>query len=279
MDIVEWLNRREGGIAHREVARRAGFSTTAVRRAVQNGWVRVVRRVWLAGPTAATELVIAASVGAHIACVSAARRRKWWLPEEIDQRLHLRFAPHSRSAAFDGVAHWTTSIAPAPVYGLVESPEDTLAHLAGCLDPETARVVWESAIRVEGLSVDALRQVHWRSRAAAECARTVSGLSDSGLETIVIVRLTPWGLRLRQQFVIAGRPVDLLIGDRLVVQIDGFAFHSTSAQRTKDVAHDAELRLRGYTVLRFTYAQVVHDWLAVERTIARAVAAGAHLAA
>ena len=107
----------------------------------------------------------------------------------------------------------------------------------------------------------------------------MTGLSDSGLETIFVVRLEPWGLRLRQQFVIAGRPVDLLIGERLVVQIDGFAFHSTPAQRGRDVAHDAELRLRGYTVLRFTYAQVVHDWPAVERTIARAVAAGAHLAA
>ena len=40
-----------------------------------------------------------------------------------------------------------------------------------------------------------------------------------------------------------------------------------------------ELSLRGYTVLRFTYAQVVHDWPAVERAIARAIAAGAHLAA
>lgn len=279
VDILEWLNRREGGISHREVARRAGFSSTAVRRAVQNGLVQVVRRVWLASPTAGPDLLAAASVGARLACVSAARRRKWWLPEGVDARLHLRFAPHARSAAFDGVAHWTTSIAPAPVHGLVESPEDALAHLAGCLDPETARIVWESAIRIEGLSVDALREVRWRSRAAAECARTVNGLSDSGLETIVVVRLTPWGLPLRQQFVIAGRPVDLLIGDRLVVQIDGFAFHSTSAQRTKDVAHDAELRLRGYTVLRFTYAQVIHDWPAVERTIARAIAAGAHRAA
>jgi hypothetical protein len=31
-------------------------------------------------------------------------------------------------------------------------------------------------------------------------------------------------------------------------------------------------------VLRFTYAQVVHDWDFVERTIARAIATGAHLA-
>lgn len=34
----------------------------------------------------------------------------------------------------------------------------------------------------------------------------------------------------------------------------------------------------GYTVLRFTYSQVMHDWPMVERTIARAIATGKHLA-
>jgi hypothetical protein len=38
------------------------------------------------------------------------------------------------------------------------------------------------------------------------------------------------------------------------------------------------LRLRGYTALRFGYAQVIYDWPTVERTVARAVAAGLHLA-
>jgi len=92
------------------------------------------------------------------------------------------------------------------------------------------------------------------------------------------VKLSSWRIPIRQQIYVAGRPVDLLIGERLVVQIDGYKHHSSSAQRTKDVALDAELVLRGYTVLRFTYAQVVHDWDFVERTIARAIATGAHLA-
>jgi len=92
-----------------------------------------------------------------------------------------------------------------------------------------------------------------------------------------VVRLRPHGLPVRQQVVIAGRPVDILIGKRLVIQTDGWEFHSSSAQRSADIAHDAELRLRGYTVLRFSYAQVVHGWPEVERTILRAVAAGLHL--
>ena len=83
-------------------------------------------------------------------------------------------------------------------------------------------------------------------------------------------------MQVRQQAVLAGKPVDALVGEWLVLQIDGWSHHSSSAQRTKDIAHDAELRLRGYTVLRFSYAQVVHDWPGVERTIRRALAAGLH---
>lgn len=187
--------------------------------------------------------------------------------------------PHGPSPDKAVVAHWSARIAPAAGYGLVESVEDALAHIASCLPPSAARILWESAIRVESLSLEAVKRVEWRSTAARACANGVTGLSDSGLETIPVVRLSRWGIPIRQQIVLAGRPVDLLIGERLVVQIDGFEHHSTSAQRTKDVALDAELVLRGYTVLRFTYAQVVHDWDSVERTIARAIAAGAHRAA
>lgn len=202
------------------------------------------------------------------------------MPENVDARHHVSLDPNGRSPGRpeNTHLHWRRAIAPGPALGLMDSPETALHNIADCLPRESALVVWESAIRIEGLSVDALRRVRWTSIAARECAQTVNGLSDSGLETLVVVRLTPWGLRIRQQIVIAGHRVDVLLGERLVVQIDGFAHHSAAAQRGRDVAHDAELRLRGFTVLRFTYAQVVHDWPAVERTIARALATGAHRA-
>lgn len=208
-----------------------------------------------------------------------ARRNGWWIPEGLDDAVHVRVDPNAASPAGDVVVHRGRQIAPPSRHGLIESVEDALAHIATCLTPQNARIVWESAIRTEGLSVDALRRVTWPTVAATACANDVTGLSDSGLETIFVVKLSRWALPIRQQPVIAGHRVDVLIGDRLVVQIDGFAHHSTSAQRSKDVALDAELALRGYTVLRFTYAQILHDWAAVERVIARAIASGRRLAA
>ncbi|MGZ0711542.1 endonuclease domain-containing protein (plasmid) [Coraliomargarita sp. W4R53] len=277
MNIAEWLSTKHQGVAHRQLALRAGFKLPTLRAAATAGSITVLRRTWLALPSASGDRADAAKHGARVACVSAARARGWWLPDDTCDGLHLGFAPHARSGKFEGVAHWTKPLAPGSIHDLIESPEDALAHVATCVDPEAAIVVWESAIRTEGLSVEALRAVSWISRAAQDCAARVNGLSDSGLETIMVVRLSGWGIPIRQQIVIAGHRVDLLIGERLIIQVDGFAHHSSSAQRSRDVAHDAELRLREYTVLRFTYAQVIHDWIYVERTIARAIAVGAHL--
>lgn len=201
------------------------------------------------------------------------------MPPATPPQTHLHRVPGSAATelpASVGRVHWTTPIAPVGRDALVESVEDSLAHIARCLGREDALVVWESAVRTERIDPAALRRIVWRGPAARELAESVGGLSDSGLETYFVTRIRAMGLRVRQQIVLAGRPVDHLIGARLVAQTDGWEFHSSSAQRSADIAHDAELRLRGFTVLRFSYAQIVHDWPSVERTVARAVAAGLH---
>lgn len=103
-----------------------------------------------------------------------------------------------------------------------------------------------------------------------------SQLSDSGIESIPVARLRRIGIPLRQQVVIDGHPVDILIGERLVLQVDGFEFHRTAAQRDRDLAQDRRLVLMGYTVFRLGYADVLYGWPAVESEIRLAMAAGLH---
>src|SRR5690606_24834384 len=98
--------------------------------------------------------------------------------------------------------------------------------------------------------------------------------ADSGLETYLRTRLAWMGLPLTFQTWIAGHRVDLLIGDRLVLQVDG-ATH-TGAQRSEDIRHDAELRLMGYHVIRVGYRQVMDQWHMIQDLIMRAVAQGLH---
>ncbi|WP_231916229.1 endonuclease domain-containing protein [Microbacterium karelineae] len=94
---------------------------------------------------------------------------------------------------------------------------------------------------------------------------------------MVIPRLRWLKLPLRQQVWIGGHRVDLPIGDRLVLQIDGG--HHVDAQRMSDNEHDAVLRLMGYHVIRVGYRQVIDDWPMVQDLILSAIAQGLHLAA
>ncbi len=60
---------------------------------------------------------------------------------------------------------------------------------------------------------------------------------------------------------------------RVIVEVDGYATHGTRAAFERDRARDIELRLAGFTVLRFTYRQVTERpaWVAaqVKRALTR----------
>lgn len=281
MDLTAWIDER-GGIVHRQTLLDAGVSPRALRTEIANGAAARVRRYWVATPAAPPVLVIAAAHTAQISCITAARHFGWWIPPDADARIHLRVPPHAQTPLSEDreiVTHWSRALVPTSRTALVASIYDALEHVAECLPREHALVIWESGIRALRLSAEEIRRVAWRTPRARELAAIITGLMDSGLETNFATRLAPWGLAIRAQVVIAGHAVDALVGDRLVVRIDGFAHHSSSADRTRDLAHDRELIARGYTVLRFSYVEVVYRWDQVERAIARAIAQGCHLAA
>lgn len=276
MNLTSWLSARQG-IGHRKDAADDGHAPSRVRAAIRSGAVRRLSAQWIALADAPVDLAAAASASARLTCVSLARHRGWWIPDDVDARLHLQIAPNGHRHHAAAVAHWSAPIVDRGPRALTASPEDALAHIASCLSREPALTIWESAVRTERLDLEYLRRIRWPTPIARDLATTVTGASDSGIETQFVVRLSAWGVPLRQQVRLAGRRVDVVIGSHLVVQLDGFAYHSSAADRGRDAAHDAELRLRGYTVLRFTYAQIVHGWDDVERTVASAIARGLHL--
>ena len=155
---------------------------------------------------------------------------------------------------------------------------NALLLVAECTTRDLALTVWESAVRRGLVQAGVLARVDWRSLRAREVADACSALSDSGLETIFLARFGNLGVGIRQQVWIDGHPVDFLIGDRLVVQLDGFEHHSSPASRRRDMDADARLALLGYTVLRFDYQQVMIEWERVEAVLATAMAQRVHLA-
>lgn len=156
---------------------------------------------------------------------------------------------------------------------VVDPIENVLILVASCQPREAALAIWESALRKGLVAREVLQRlpIGGPARALLEAA---DPFADSGLETLFRTRLRWLRVRILPQVWIDGHLVDFLIGDRLVVQIDGG--HHVGAQRDQDNEHDARLAVRGYHVIRVGYRQIVEDWPAVQDLIARAIAQGLH---
>ncbi|HET9739877.1 MAG TPA: DUF559 domain-containing protein, partial [Solirubrobacteraceae bacterium] len=63
---------------------------------------------------------------------------------------------------------------------------------------------------------------------------------------------------------VEGYEVDLLWRrERLIVEVDGYAYHSTRQAFERDRARDAALQAAGYRVVRLTWRQIAYEPLAV----------------
>ncbi|NYD68545.1 endonuclease domain-containing protein [Agromyces atrinae] len=152
-----------------------------------------------------------------------------------------------------------------------------LRQIARCQPEEMAVAAFDSSIRLGLLSSDELAELAASSTAQfRRIVEAVDGRADSGIESLPRVRLARLGIEMVPQVKIDGHRVDGLVGERLVLQFDGFGPHSSRHQRNKDLAEDARLTSRGYTVLRFSYDQVIRDWEWVESEVLRAVEHGRH---
>ncbi|MDQ1128195.1 endonuclease domain-containing protein [Microbacterium sp. SORGH_AS_0888] len=154
---------------------------------------------------------------------------------------------------------------------------NVLFQTAGCLGRREALPIWESAAAGGHVDPAELVRVARRSREASALAAAASALSGSGIETVFVMGMSAEGVDVRQQVRVDGHPLDGLIGDRLGIQLDGFAHHR-AAQRRGDLRADARLVLRGFTLLRFDYHQVMFDGDHVRATVLMAMAQGLHRA-
>lgn len=268
-----WLMQR-GGVAHSATARAAGYSGRAMAEAVSTGSVYRVRRSWLVARDTEPRLVAAIAAGGRLSCVTAADRDGLWAPPP-DGLIHIAVKPTaSRVEGPSLMVHWGSGPAPVPPHSVADPLLDVLFHVARCQPRRFAFAIWESAVHLNRVDAAELQRIRWGNAAAQEIAETLSVLSDSGIETIFVRGIRALGVPVRQQVWIDGHPLDARIGERLLVQIDGFAHHSTPQDRRRDIRADARLALRGFTTLRFDWYQVLFDWAFVERTILTAVAQG-----
>lgn len=272
--LLQLLDSRRG-VARVETVVESGVSRYEIGQAVEHGLLVRPARGWVAVPDADPMLVGAARTGVVLTCVTQARRLGLWVHEQRPD-IHVGATPGSRGRKPRKLrVHWARPVVARHPDQLEDPIENVLAIVAECEPYEQALATWESALNKGLVDHEVLAALPLRP-AARRLRREAWPFSDAGLETYLRPRLRWLRIPMYFQTWIAGHRVDALIGDRLVLQVDG-ATH-TGSQRSADIRHDAELKLRGFHVIRVSYAQVMHEWHIVQDLIMRAVAQGLHLA-
>jgi very-short-patch-repair endonuclease len=293
-EVEQWCDRL-GGVARTSDLLAAGVDAESIARARRDGGIERIRSGVYAGPTAAADVVNAARHGGMLGCASRLRRAGVWLLDD-DDRVHVVMAKHGRAHAHEDCAcvlHWTGSTSALGESTVVEA----LAQLLGCRGVEAFFAALESAMRKR--VIDKAGVARLRAKVPAMHRRFVDFArwdADSGLESLLRLRLRRHRIELRSQVTIDGvGRVDFVLGDRLILEADGKANHvdgfdgpptedapgaasGPASKRHKDLVRDAAAAERGYVALRFDYAQIIHDWPRVEAAVLACVAHGRHRA-
>lgn len=168
----------------------------------------------------------------------------------------------------------------------ITTPARTLLDLAACasdraLERALARADREGVVERE--SIERLMARHPRRPGTRRLAALLAGgkrpaftRSEAEASFLALIRKA----RLREpeaNVVVRGYEVDLLWrADRLAVEIDGFAFHSSRTVFEADRQRDAVLAASGFRVVRVTWAQLSKEPEALLARIPQAlVTAGA----
>ena len=262
-----------GGVARTGELTRVGVDAHSLKVAVCRGEILRVREGVYATTDTPVEVITAVAHGGTVGCLSRLRDAGLWVLDQEDERIHVSMPRSGRLRQHDDcscVLHWSGGRASGGLASLV----DALAQVLGCIGVEDFFVALESAMRkrlVDRLALGRLRtRIRAMHRWLIDFARWDA---DSGLESLLRLRLRRLGLELASQVRIPGvGQVDFVLGDLIVLEVDGVPGHADSAEsRHKDLVRDAVASTYGLEALRFDYALVLHDWPLVEAAILAAV--------
>ncbi|PPI25626.1 MULTISPECIES: endonuclease domain-containing protein [unclassified Rathayibacter] len=261
------------GVLHLSRLRALGVDPRA---AVRNGTLTRLRPGWFAAADARADQQQAVLHAGFVSCVSFFDARGAYRPE--DDRLHLGVHSSNRARTTDPgvVVHWSRRIPMPTGPAVVASTERALEHLLLCQPSDESVAVVDSALHRgiigPGLLAGTMALLPARLHPLLSA---FDGRAESGIESLTRFRLLACGVGCRPQAEIPGvGRVDLLIDDWLVIELDGRRWHTAAEAFTRDRRRDAAAVLSGYTVLRFSYADVVHDWARTSTVILGTMARG-----
>jgi predicted transcriptional regulator of viral defense system len=284
--VLALAGRRHGVITTAELAD-AGLGKDAVTNRVRRGWLRRLHRgVYLVGPleaplTRAAAAVAACGTTGVLSHASAAALWGLCPPPTGPVDIIAGRAAHSR----DGIRVHHDTLHPADITTHhqipVTSPARTLLDLATRTTPrELDRAVNEARVLhlVTDLSLDeqfSRYQRHRGTAAVKEATKAEPRLTRSEAERRLLELIRAAGLPPPETNVrIAGYEVDFLWrAQRLIVEVDGYAFHSARSSFERDRRKQADLAAAGLRVATVTWQQLIEETIAVVARLATALAA------
>ncbi|MFP5366839.1 MAG: endonuclease domain-containing protein [Actinomycetes bacterium] len=156
--------------------------------------------------------------------------------------------------------------------------EDVALHALGCLPPPASTAIATSAVRLHGVSPELLaRELRAdRSGTALRALRELDVRAESIVEVDAQHLFRSNGIGYEAQVFLPGiGRVDFLLDGFLIVEIDGFAFHSKREDMFRDRNRNNTSAVNGYAVLRY---MPEHVWFSPDQVLAeiRAVLAARH---
>lgn len=257
--LQEMLRAHHGVVTRRQLLS-IGCSDSDIRRAVRTGALLRLRPGWYRGRSAHDAVVRAVQAGGALSCVAALKLHGAWVPPGSD--LHVRRSPYHRARKPGRVHGCRCPGRPrAAVSRAVDTLSDAVTAATSCLSTEAAVAVLDSVLERRLMRLEELTELLSGLPGRRRLLDLIDQRAQSGTETFSRLRLRSRRIRLRPQVTIGdiGR-VDLLVGERLVIEVDSRAHHTSPQNYARDRARDRRLVSLGYIVVRLTYEDVMYDW-------------------
>ena len=292
--LIHELTRRQHGLVTRTQLLEGGLSASTVDYRIKSGRLRPIHRgVYQVGPLEAPRYremaaALACGPGAIVSHRSAAGLWQMLPPPGRDAPVDVIIRTDERRKRPGIRMHRPGGVEPGEIAELegipVTSPVRTLFDLSSAVHPRDLERALARAER-EGLAnrFQLVEQAdRWCGRVGIPALRALlqaegaPALTRSEAEDRLLELLEESSLpRPETNVAVQGHEVDFFWRtERVAVEVDGFAYHSSTDRFERDRLRDAELSASGVQVVRLTWRQLVKEPKAVlvrlAQTLARA---------
>jgi len=281
------------GVFTSQQAKRAGFTARAIRRRCESGkWIVVHRGVYaLASAPHCWERNVYAAVisfGPAVAASGPTAAHLLGLTERMPVTVDVAVPARQRRRDRTGIVPHQLALSRSDIKTIngirTTAPNRTMVDCAGALNDDQLEEALDTAL-FRGLTSAPALQRYIRQRRLEHrpgvgrlrkmLADRADGTSHSKLERIFIRKLRESGLPMpTRQFQVGGKFIDIAYPDKhVIIELDGAGSRFTASALNSDRRRQNKvvLALRGWTLLRFTWDDVVNHWADVERQIREAL--------